>query len=132
MGFPIDTTLLPTAESLNGSWRIDVPFTLTTLGHLLDPGDTERLREMSAMSGQPVLTFGENGNFTVREQMGPEIDYDTGSWTFVTAENNTAALQMSDLQWDPDDVQLWFLDQKLCIPQLETDELLLFVRRLPR
>lgn len=132
VGYALDTTLVPTAQTVAGSWRVDAPLTLTMLGHLLDPGDTEELRELASMNGRIMVTFIDDGTLSLLMQMGPEMESETQRWSFVEGQNNHATITIDEQGRDADVVQLWFLDENLCILQPDNEEVLFYLRRVPQ
>lgn len=125
-GYPMDTTLVPDAQTVIGEWRVDLQLSLTMLGHLLDQRDADQLRELAAANGWWTFTFGEGGTVLMRGQMGPENYSETRTWTFVSG--NTSQVTLSD---DSNDevFQLWFLDENLCILESSREGVMFYLRR---
>ena len=125
-GYPLDTTLVPDAQTLIGEWRVDLQLSLTMLGHLLDQRDADQLRELAAVNGGWTFTFGEGGTVLMRGQMGPEIQSETHTWTFVSGNTSQATLSADS---NNEVLQLWFLDENLCILESSREGVMFYLRR---
>jgi hypothetical protein len=132
IGYALDTTLVPTAQTVAGSWRVDAPLTITMLGHLLDQGDLEELRELAALNGRIMVTFIDDGTLSLLMQMGPENETETQNWVFVSGQPSQATITVDEMGTESDLVQLWFLDEDLCILQPDNGEVLFYLRRVPQ
>ena len=124
-GYPLDTTLVPDAQTVIGEWRVDLQLSLTMLVHLLDQRDADQLRELAAVNGWWTFTFSEGGTVLMRGQMGPEIYSETDTWTFVSGNTSQATISGGNNE----DLQLWFLDENLCILESSREGVMFYLRR---
>jgi len=83
------------------------------------------LRELAAVNGWWTFTFSEGGTVLMRGQMGPEIYSETDTWTFVSGNTSQATISGGNNE----DLQLWFLDENLCILESSREGVMFYLRR---